>query len=110
MTPHRFDVEHRSNGSIVVRCGDLSADSERGLARRLVEEDRPDAPIEGGRPGKLDWTHRSLHRFAADGVAPREADQTPERLHPTLAAAVTALRAERRAAQAARAKASKKVL
>lgn len=85
MTPYRFDITHRSNGSYVVRCGDLSADNERTLARRLVEDDAPDHDIEGGRLGKMDWTFHSLHRFAVGAVKAGE-----DCLHPALQAAVVA--------------------
>ena len=85
MTPYRFDIEHRSNGSYVVRCGGLSASSEAVLARRLVEDDAPDAPIEGGRVGKADWTFHSLHRFAVGAVKAGE-----DCLYPALQAAVVA--------------------
>lgn len=89
MTPHRFDIQHRSNGSILVRCGSLTSDSERGLARLMVEDDAPDGPIEAGPVGKLNWMFRSLHRFAAGCVGRWE-----EGLHPALQAAVVTLRAD----------------
>lgn len=97
MTPHRFDIQHRSNGTYVVRCGDLTSDNERTLARRLVEGDAPDGPIEGGREGRSDWTFPSLHRFAAGAVGRWE-----EGLHPALQAAVVTLRAEFAQRRAAR--------
>ena len=92
MTPYRFDIEHRSNGSCVVRCGGLSASSEATLARRMVEDDAPDRDIEGGRVGKLDWAVRSLHRFATGAVKAGE-----DCLHPALQAAVVQLGAARAA-------------
>ena len=101
MPPHRFDIEHRSNGSYVVRSGDLSADNERTLARRMVEDDAPDGPIEGGREGKLDWTFPSLHRFAAGAVGRWE-----EGVHPALQAAVVRIRDEFAQRRAARGQAS----
>jgi len=93
---HRFDTTFHSNGSYTLRCAGLEATTERALARRLVESDMPDGPIEGGRVGHLDWTFPSLHRFAAGAVTPSELEVTPERLHPTLRAAVVALRAAKK--------------
>jgi hypothetical protein len=95
MTPYRFDAAERSNGAWLFTCDGHSADGERKLAGVLVESDYPDGPIEAGRPGRVDWTYPSLHEFAAGEVRPREAEQTPERLHPTLRAAVVALGALR---------------
>lgn len=89
----RFSLTHLSAGRLSVRCAGLEAATERGLARLLVEDDHPDAPIEAGRDGTTDWTFPSLHRFAAGAVTAAEAERTPERLHPALRAAVVALRA-----------------
>ena len=108
MTPYRFDITHRSNGSYVVRCGGLSASSDRGLARLLVEDDAPDGPIDAGPVGKTHWTTPSLHLFAAGTLSegdrgfergiytvhPKAENQT---MHPTLQHAVSRLRAARQA-------------
>ena len=99
--PLRFTVTHLAAGRFVIRCAGIEATSEWGLARLLVEADFPDMPIEAGRAGKVDWTFPSLHRFAVGAVGPKEADVTPERLHPTLRASVVAMRAERAARAAA---------
>jgi hypothetical protein len=101
MPPYRFDITHSTAGRYTMRCGCLEADSEWGLARKLVEDDAPDAPIEAGREGRLDWTFPSLHRFAVGAVRGSEGVDHPERLHPALMAAVVATavaRAKRRVA------------
>lgn len=100
MTPYRFDAFHHGNDDWTFACADLTADSEKKLARLLVENDFPDGPIEGGRLGRLDWTYPSLHRFAASAIAPTDAERWPERLHPALRAAVVALGALRAARRA----------
>lgn len=86
-SPLRFDVEFKPSGACVFHCGGISAGTEAALARRLVEEDTPDAPIEGGRPGRLDWTMPSLHRAAVRAVSAKD-----QGLHPALQAAVVALK------------------
>ena len=65
MSTYRFDIQHHTNGSITATCDGHSASSERALARKLVEADAPDGPIEAGRPGHRDYTVASLHHFAA---------------------------------------------
>ena len=101
MSPYRFDTTFSTAGRYTMRCGGHEADSEWGLARRLVEDDALDAPIEAGREGWVDWTFPSLHRFAVGAVRGSEGVDHPERLHPALMAAVVATavaRARRRAA------------
>ena len=99
----RMDVEFRSNGSAVFTSGEHQAPDAHALARKLVEAGAPDQPIEGGRPGKRDWTARSLHAFAAvtlwegeRGFQTQTYAPYPTRdLHPALQRAISA-RVERR--------------
>jgi len=95
MAPYRFTVTHVSGGRLFVRCGGAQANSERGLARALVEQDFPDRPIVAGRAGRCDWTFPSLHRFAAATVSARDLYTNPERLHPALRTAAVTLHASR---------------
>lgn len=97
---YRFDFEHRSSGALVVRCNGMAADSEHGMARLLVECDFPDGPIEAGVVGRLHYTVRSMHAFAAAGVAAAEVDSGC--LHPTLRAAHVELWDRRRQAEKGR--------
>lgn len=69
---HRFDIEHRHDGSIRVTCGDHHADSEHGLARKLVNAGAADGPIEAGRVGHVDYRVKSLHAFAAVSLSEGE--------------------------------------
>ena len=92
---YRFDMTFGVGDSYTARCGVWSAESTRSLARQLVEAGMSDAPIEGGRPGHLDWRIASLHRHAASAVSAKEAASSRETLHPALLAAVDAMAAER---------------
>ena len=69
---YRFDMTHRHDGGIRVTCADHHADSERGLARKLVNAGAVDGPIEAGRPGRTDYRVASLHAFAAMALSEGE--------------------------------------
>lgn len=100
---YRFDVTYLRGGTgdaLTVSCAGLEADQAWRLARRMVEDDMPDGPIEAGREGKVDWTFPSLYQFAASAVPLQEVQRTPERLHPPLRASVVALWAARAARKA----------
>lgn len=94
---YRFDIEHYSNGNITVASAGHSANSERGLARKLVEAGLPDGPIEAGRIGRRDYTVASLHHFAAGTLSEGEkgftrgiyAPYPPRDLHPALQHAIS---------------------
>lgn len=62
---YRFNILHRGDGAVRVTCGEHHADSERGLARKLVNAGAVDGPIEAGRAGRVDYRVASLHAFAA---------------------------------------------
>lgn len=102
---YRFDVTHRSNGTMAVSCDDCTAASERTLARMMVELGVPDAPVEGGRHGKRDWTAPSLHRLAAGTITEGErgfahgiyAPYPPRDMHPELQHAIEQATAARQA-------------
>lgn len=94
---YRFDIQHHTNGSLTATCGRHSANSERGLARKLVEAGLPDGPVGAGRPGKTDYTVASLHHFAAGTLSEGEkgftrgiyAPYPPRDLHPALRHAIS---------------------
>jgi hypothetical protein len=94
---YRFDIQHHANGSITATNAGHSANSERGLARKLVEAGLPDGPIEAGRPGCRDYTVASLHHFAAGTLSEGEkgfqrgiyAPYPPREMHPALQHAIS---------------------
>lgn len=95
MKAYRFDVKFGTGDSYRVRCGAYEAGSTAALARMLVEAGLPDAPIEGGRAGKLDWTIASTHRHAVDAVTTVERTTGRGDLHPTLLSMADAIHDER---------------
>lgn len=103
---YRFDIQHNATGSFTATCGEHSAGSERALARKLVETDAPDGPIEGGTPGKTEWTAPSLHMLAAStlnetdkgfvrGIYAIHPMASNQQMHPALQRAVSNLLAAR---------------
>lgn len=103
MTVYRFDVAAVKGGiSFLYGCGGMEAGTAASLARKLVEDDADDAPVEAGRPGCTDWTHPSLHRLALGAVTAREVADNASPLHPDLRAlALAAQEAKAAAAQEA---------
>jgi len=103
---HRIDIAFRSNGSVIATAGDHTADSDRALARKMVEAGLPDGPVEIGRPGQTDMRAPSLHLFAAGTLSEGDAGFSkgiyapyPMRdLHPALDRAIAALREARKTA------------
>ena len=94
---YRFDIQHHTNGSLTATCAGHSANSERALARKLVEAGLPDGPMGAGRPGKTDYTVASLHHFAAGTLSEGEkgftrgiyAPYPPREMHPALQHAIS---------------------
>lgn len=94
---YRFDIQHHTNGNITVASAGHSANSERGLARKLVEAGLPDGPIEAGRIGRRDYTVASLHHFAAGTLTEGErgfhrgiyAPYPPREMHQALQHAIS---------------------
>lgn len=70
---YRFDIAYRSDGGVRVTCSNDAHHSERGLARKLVNDGAPDGPIEAGRVGRVDYRVASLHAFASRRMVERDA-------------------------------------
>lgn len=94
---YRFDVAFRSDGACRFTCNGHRHADMHGLARAIVEADAPDGRVEGGRPGKRDWTAPSLHALAAGTLSEGEKGFTrgiyqpypPRAMHPALEHAVS---------------------
>ena len=101
---HRINIAFRSNGSVIATAGDHTADSDRALARKMVEAGVADGPVEIGRLGQIDMRAPSLHLFAAGTLSEGDAGFShgiyapwPVReINPALERAIAALREARK--------------